>query len=189
MDLPKVLWCKNCKKYVETKHEPNKQVFACVECGAKVEVIPYSVVENTVYDSSMKVPSDKKLLKWWDEQPRGIYTCSDCGRKDTNSYIQPQHPAYAKGVEGICLCGNCINEHNEKSRKQRKKVLDEMARCEVPGCKHRGTWKVQGTLLCGWHLKRFKKQHNKTMAGAGMLGMFTTVEYYKHQILEMATMK
>lgn len=187
-----LLWCKDCRKFVEAEGKLDRQGLSniCLECGAIVDVIPYSEVENTVYDNSTKIPSDKVLLKWWDSQPRGIYTCSICGREDINSYVQPQHPGYMKGVEGIALCGDCINEIHKKRDEQRKRDLDAMPRCEVPGCNKRGTWRIGGhTLLCGWHLKNYKEQHNKATAQAGGFGLFVTFDYSKQQILEMAVME
>ena len=187
-----ILWCNNCKKFTEAEGKLDSQGLSnvCLVCGFPVDVIPYSLVEEIVYNNNIKVPADKTLLKWWDQQPKGIYTCSDCGREDREYYIQPQHPAFTKGIEGIALCGDCINKHNEQQRKERKKELDLLPRCEVPGCKRRGTWRVAGhTLLCGWHLKNVQKQHNKAMANAGILGALCFDGYYKHQILEMAVMK
>jgi len=192
MDYPEILWCKSCCKFVAVDGKLDRQGLktVCIECGTEVDVVPYSEVEDAVYDSSIKIPSDKILLKWWDSQPKGIYTCSDCGREDREYLIQPQHPAFTKGIEGIALCGDCINRHNEQQRKERKKELDSLPRCEVPGCERRGTWKVAGhTLLCGWHLKNVKRQHEKAIGQAGILGALCFDGYYKHQILEMAVMK
>lgn len=58
MDLPDILWCKNCRKFARVEGELNRQGLSnvCVECGANVDVIPYSEVKNTAYDGSIKVP-------------------------------------------------------------------------------------------------------------------------------------
>lgn len=57
MDLPDILWCKNCRKFARVEGELNRQGLSnvCVECGANVDVIPYSEVKNTAYDGSITV--------------------------------------------------------------------------------------------------------------------------------------
>ena len=192
MDLLDILWCKNCRKFARVEGELNRQGLSnvCVECGANVDVIPYSEVKNTAYDGSIKVPSDKVWLKWMDSQPKGIYTCSGCGKEDREYLVQPQHPAFVNGIEGIALCNNCVAEHARQRREQRKKEIDAMPRCEVPGCKHRGTWAVAGhTMLCGWHLRNVQKLHRKTMAQMGFWGVLCFEGYSKSEILRMAVMK
>ncbi len=183
---PELLWCKSCRKFVKVDGKLNRQGLSntCLKCGATVDVVPYSEVEKAM-SNNVKIPSDKTVLKWWDEQPEGIYTCSMCGKEGVGSIVQPQHPGYMRGVEGIVLCGECINEIHQRNKEQRKRDLDAMPRCEVPGCNRRGTWRVSGhTLLCGWHLKAYR-----SAAQAEGFGVLVDPDYSKAQILEMAVMK
>lgn len=186
MDSREIRWCDNCKKFVIIEGKLDRQGLSnvCLECGAIVNVVPYSKIEQT-QSNNTKIPSDKTVLRWWDEQPKGVYTCSMCGREDFGSIVQPQHPGFMRGVEGIALCGNCVYKIHEQNKTQHKKDLGTLPRCEVPGCNKRGTWRVGGhTLLCGWHLKNYKAN-----ASTEELGIFTNLDYSKKQILEMAVTK
>ncbi|KKM77489.1 hypothetical protein LCGC14_1369620 [marine sediment metagenome] len=134
----------------------------------------------------MNRPTSKALLKWWDEQPKGDRTCSDCGKTGPGHLVQPQHPFYAGGKENVAWCSNCTNERIHKAREKRKAQLADEPRCEVENCKRRGNWKSFGVLLCGRHLQRAQRAHQKNLGGAGFLGMFEAPAYSRTVLLEMA---
>lgn len=102
--------------------------------------------------------TSKACAEWWDAQP-DAQICSDCGKTGHKAYIQPQWPGFWKHTpeadRPAALCGNCIGLRNELARRNRKRQLDAMPRCEVPACNRRGSWKVGtcGALLCGAHKK------------------------------------
>lgn len=126
-----------------------------------------------------RAPTNRELIAWWDAQGKGPFTCADCGRVDNGAYVQPQHPFYAEGVSGIARCGECISVRNRAAREKRKADLRAMARCEVPGCRRRGTNRVMAAgnpLICGPHLKRANAAVARAAGGNLILGM-ETVSY------------
>lgn len=129
----------------------------------------------------------KREEAFYTEHPlSAMYTCRDCGKIDRGYYVQPQPPWRCGGAEGVALCGDCIAQHNRDSAQQRTAQLAAMARCEVPACSHRGTWRTMGVLLCGRHLKRVRAEHNKSLASVGGMGLFLTVSYDRACIMDMA---
>lgn len=114
-----------------------------------------------------KEPTNRELLSWWDRQPRGQHTCSDCGKIDDAAYVQPQHPFYAQGREGMALCGDCIGAHHRAAAAKRKAQLAAEPRCEVGGCKRRGAVRARGALLCKAHFERAQNR----LQGFGIFGM------------------
>ena len=123
-------------------------------------------------NTPMKAPTDGQLIKWWQAQPSGIYTCTDCGHKDDKALVQPQHPYFAEGKPGTALCSPCIRKHHEAWKIARKKQLDAEPRCEL--CNRRGLWYVgQGrVLLCGAHKKKVDRAHNRLAVATGGLSLF-----------------
>ena len=121
-----------------------------------------------------KPPTNRQLLAWWDAQPKGPRTCTDCGRVDSSSYVQPQHPYWSGGVEGIALCGNCIGRRSDKRRADRKAQLAQRPKdCARCGARpHR--WIYGSFRLCGRCLTATKREHSRAMAAAGTLGIFAT---------------
>ena len=105
-----------------------------------------------------------------------IYTCRDCGKCGGGDDVQPQWPRYTGGIEGIALCVDCIGVLHAKASVARAAQLAAMARCEVEGCVWRGTWRLQGVLLCGRHLRRCKANFHKEMVPHGVLGMMIDVD-------------
>lgn len=110
--------------------------------------------------------TNKQLLTWWESLDHNKqYTCSDCGRIDSIAYVQPQHPFYAD-FEGQALCGDCINKRNDNRRKERKEQLAKAPRCQVSGCKIRGTLKVGSynpVLMCRRHYNKANENMLKTV--------------------------
>jgi hypothetical protein len=98
------------------------------------------------------------LAAWYDAQPAGDYTCSDCGKIGPKHYVQPQR-------KGGALCSECINARNARARTERKATLAAMPRCEVPGCRARATYTHNGTGICGRHLKRARAAMARRMRG------------------------
>ena len=77
----------------------------------------------------------------------------------------------------IDACRACVRATAElnlvylaEMKRARKAQLDAMPRCEVPGCKRRGTarwgWGNNRALLCGRHGKRAEREFNRNHAGA-----------------------
>ena len=53
----------------------------------------------------MNRPTEKQLRAWWNTQPKiGAATCTYCGKVGPVHYVQPQHPCYAEGREGVFRC-------------------------------------------------------------------------------------
>lgn len=133
----------------------------------------------------MTAPTQRALRTFWESQPEGNYTCSDCGTVGPKAYIQPQHPYYAHGREGTALCSDCISRHNREITAARKAELAAAPRCTL--CKARGTARTYGVLLCGRHLANVKRAHGRTMAGVGGMALFMMPpDYSPEQIISMA---
>ena len=80
-------------------------------------------------------------------------------------------------ADRIDACRDCVKAAAELNRvylaemkRARKAELDALPRCEVPGCKYRGTarWGSGNNraLLCGRHGKRAEREFNRNHAGA-----------------------
>ncbi len=135
----------------------------------------------------MNRPSPRALSDWYMAQPKGDHTCADCGKVGPYYYVQAQHPYYAEGREGVSRCSDCINAINVRMKAERKAVLATEPRCEVDGCKARGTFTVAGSaLMCGRHLKKAQAAHGRAMQGFGGLGLFMPVNYKRDDLLRMA---
>ncbi len=76
----------------------------------------------------------------------------------------------------LWVCNDCWNRSVYAYREARKLQLAEEPRCEVPGCKARGTFYVgdEHILLCGKHMKKVKREHFKWAASQGGMMMFYT---------------
>lgn len=123
----------------------------------------------------MNPPTDRALIAWYRSQPKGDYTCAWCGKIGPDHYVQPQHPFWAEGRQGIdgkapARCGDCINEAHRQARERRTAQLAAEPRCEIDGCNRRGAWKIAGALLCGAHLKAAQREHARIAAPLGILG-------------------
>lgn len=137
----------------------------------------------------MNPPSTKALNRWIQDQPRGEYTCAWCGKTGPDHYVQPQHPFYADGRQGVDgkapgRCTDCITAAHREHRAARKAQLAAAPRCEVPGCNRRGAWTCAGALLCGGHLKKARIQHARLTVPLGILGGL--MEYNKTAVLTWA---
>lgn len=138
----------------------------------------------------MTRPTPKALSEWYAAQPKGDRACSDCGKVGPSHYVQPQHPYYAGGVEGLSRCGECLGRINQTMRDTRKVELAAMERCEVDGCKMRGTFQVAGgVLMCGRHLHAAQREHARRMAGFGGAGLFMPTHHNRESILKLAGAK
>ena len=92
------------------------------------------------------------------------------------------------GGASVRVCNDCWNRSVDVRQAARKAQLDAMPRCEVDGCQRRSTWTVSGGVgLCGWHMRRMKREHNRRMASIGGMGLFMTVNYGREAVLSMAT--
>ena len=125
-------------------------------------------------------PSSRALSRWFDAQPDGDYTCTDCGRVGPKHYVQPQHPYYAEGRTGTALCTDCTNRHNAEARAARRRALAEEPRCAAAPCSKRGAWNVAGVLLCGGHKRRVQNAYGRMGVWAGV------AEYDRESILRAA---
>lgn len=138
----------------------------------------------------MNRPTPKALSDWCMAQGKGDFTCSDCGTVGPYWKVQPQHPYYAGGVEGIARCTDCIDRINRAMRTARKAEMAAMERCEVDGCRMRGTFTVAGgVLMCGRHLHQAQREHARRMAGFGGMGLFMTTHHNRESILKLAGAK
>ena len=116
----------------------------------------------------MRRPGPATLSRWYAAQPERDYTCSDCGKVGPKWAVQPQHPYYADGLEGVARCVDCIAAINRRMREERKAQLAAMPRCEVDGCKARATYTVAGVVrMCGRHVRKAEAR----AAGFGWLAM------------------
>ncbi len=88
----------------------------------------------------------------------------------------------SNGSEQLVCC-DCWNAGVDARKAARKAQLAEMPRCEVPGCKSRGTLTVARlTLMCGRH---FHKAESEMVRRSG--GMFFGAVYPSKQcLIEMA---
>ena len=137
---------------------------------------------------STNPPSRKAMLAYLEKYPgSATYSCHECGKTDTGYYVQPQHPFYMNGLEGLALCADCIARHNVEYREKRKAQLAEEPRCSVEGCKRRGNWKACGVLLCGHHLKNAKRGHARASASYGPFALFASVWFDRTSILRWAS--
>jgi len=119
----------------------------------------------------MNPPTTRRLNAWYAAQPRtGDATCTYCGTVGPVAYVQPQHPFYAEGREGVYRCTDCLNAANALRQAARRAQLAAAPRCEVPGCRRRGNWRAAGVLLCGRHLKTAQREHTRVAGGFGILG-------------------
>lgn len=89
------------------------------------------------------------------------------------------------GIIAACdACAKSIDAHNKAIRKGE---LDALPRCECPGCKARGRWRIPGMLVCGKHKAKIESAHNRIMAGAGGLGLFMPwPNYDRDELVRMA---
>ncbi len=135
----------------------------------------------------MNRPSERALSDWYMAQAKGDRTCSDCGKIGPSHYVQPQHPYYAEGREGVSRCSDCINAINVRIKAERKAQLSQEPRCEVDNCKARGTFRVAGpVLMCGRHLKAAQRAHSRAMQSMGGMALFMPVNYNREDVLNMA---
>ncbi len=113
----------------------------------------------------MKAPTPSQLSKWWDNQPSGDYTCTDCGKTDSKSFVQPQHPFFADGHNDVARCADCTSARNRVIDRDRKAELAALPRCEI--CNRRGAWKVghEHVLLCGHHKGKALREYQRRYAG------------------------
>jgi hypothetical protein len=62
-----------------------------------------------------------------------------------------------------------MNAAHRKYREERKAQLAALPRCQVPGCKARGTWNAGSAdgpvLMCGRHLKAAQREFQRKYAG------------------------
>ena len=112
----------------------------------------------------MKPPTPREHSAWWLTVQAGEYECADCGRRGPKAYIQPQHPAYAAGLEGTALCSDCISRRNGRAREARRAQLAAAPRCEVPGCGRRAAFTHNGVGICGAHIKRAQAELRRRTA-------------------------
>lgn len=138
----------------------------------------------------MKKPTSKALIAWWEAQPKGPRTCTDCGKTDDAAYVQPQHPYYASGRTGEARCTDCITAANKRSREARREELRAAPHCQVGQCEQRGAFRVGGAavLMCGRHKKQAERAHNRNMESmpGGMALFMAPPAYSAETLLAMA---
>ena len=127
----------------------------------------------------------EKHWQWYQSQDKE-QTCSICGKQGHRAYVQPQWKASIAAGKVIAYCTDCIAALNKEHDIQRKAELAAMPRCEVPGCKRRGSWKAAGVLLCGAHLKKAKHGHARAASAGGGLALFLPMEFDRLDVLQWA---
>ncbi len=133
----------------------------------------------------MNKPTHKQLIDWWHSLPNVNYTCRECGRIDTYSYVQPQHPYYNNGIEGEALCYECTSKINKELDRKRKEALAAMPRCQVKGCKIRATLRAGSYNPVGMCRRHFNIANRKFQATSG--GMFwLAYEIHGEEVLQLA---
>ena len=98
---------------------------------------------------------------------------------------------YAYGAHGERACFACAKAADDARRAARRAELAALPRCEVPGCKARGTWRVGGNLLlCKRHLTRAQGARARTLAGpCAILGCLTQAGTDRESLLKFAQQK
>lgn len=127
----------------------------------------------------MNAPSDRALLRWWDEQarrfgPGATLTCADCGRIDSYHYVQPQHPFFADGREDVARCGECLGKIQAQRRSERRAQLAARAKDCVRCAVRPHTFIYGGWRLCGRCKTATMREHHAAQATAGALAIFAT---------------
>ena len=134
----------------------------------------------------MNRPTNRALIAWYATQPQtGDVTCTYCGTVGPVHHIQPQHPFYVEGREGVFRCMACHNAAIAGRRAERKAQLAAEPRCEVAGCRRRGNWRTGGVLLCGRHMKAAQREHTRIAASSGIFGGL--MDYDRMDLLRWAT--
>lgn len=97
--------------------------------------------------------------------------------------------------ETVDVCTDCEHEAcqlsagaNEAYRVARKRQLADMPRCQIDGCRARGMWWLGGHVLlaCGRHAKQIEAEHNRRMAGSGILGLLCPPDWTADDLRKMA---
>lgn len=120
--------------------------------------------------------TNKQMLKWhktvdWN----ATYTCDLCGKQDSGYYVQPQPP----DIPHNALCADCITKLNQEYKQKRKEQLSKLPRCQVPGCKIRGTLKVGSynpVLMCRKHYNKANQAMQAEIGGLFWLSFEMTGE-------------
>jgi hypothetical protein len=112
----------------------------------------------------------KRYIEAWDGPVD--CTCSTCGAQTRGMELTifDQRERRTTERKGVFTCHDCDMASRREYQARRKAQLAAMDRCEIPGCQHRGTFRVPGMLICGRHLKRAQREHARVSAGAGILG-------------------
>ena len=81
-------------------------------------------------------------------------------------------------------CWDCHRAQEAADKLARKAELDAMPRCQVPGCKRRGTHTLQQgiILMCGRHTKQVQAQHRRNVGGF----LFACLTYTREQLIRLA---
>ena len=134
----------------------------------------------------MGQPTRRQIDRFWESIIPGRYACYDCGKVDSQFYVQPQHPMFCKqeGVDSMALCGDCIGTRNAKAKERSKAQLAQEARCEVAPCARRGNWRLGGVLLCGRHKAKALRHANSMLARSSM--PWVPMGYDRMDILQWA---
>jgi hypothetical protein len=117
-------------------------------------------------------------------------TCSTCGEHIENGdqlvrFDERERREVERYDRFRCLA--CAQREHAEHKVRRKAELDDMPRCEVEGCTHRGNWNVAGVLLCGRHKSKVEAAHRRTLAAMpGGVGLFVPYTPERHVILRWA---
>ena len=148
-------------------------------------------------------PTPAAYERWWNALPRGDYRCSICGKVDSMNFVQPVHPFHDTYLgrpwedssppefrpeisRPHALCLPCRRREQDWWKAERKAVLARRPKCEA--CEKRpATYTAAGSVdLCGRCLKKAQRNHQRSAASLGGLGLFLPARFDRESILRLA---
>lgn len=92
------------------------------EMGSRYDELPDVDRRRMIVDQARKMmlrdarPTERQLIAWWEDQPEREYRCERCEKAGPKTQVQPQHPYYAEGREGVSRCAECVAQINADAR-------------------------------------------------------------------------
>lgn len=95
----------------------------------------------------------------------------------------------------VTYCRVCVDAardleraYRDAHKRARARELADTPRCEVPGCKRRGTWRFPyGVLVCGVHKRRMMGNHARAASRLGGLALAIRIYSNRADVLAFAT--
>lgn len=98
-----------------------------------------------------------------------------CNHEHRDIHIGGQH----------VVCYACHVAFYAAWRQARKAQLAEAPRCQINGCRRRGTLQAMGLLLCGRHFANANRAHLRAIAGGGIIAALSA-HYTPEEFAKMA---